>query len=75
MYRYIVLQAGINQVGGGINWAAGPYASGGWETGVLPTLNQVGSMYQQWIRPFGTHIPARTTRPVTEGGPWTDYGG
>ena len=66
MYRYIVLQAGINQVGGGINWAAGPYASGGWETGVLPTLNQVGS-YVSAVDPAIRNTYPSTSYPTGDG--------
>lgn len=46
LFRYTVLQAGINRTGGGVNWAAGPYANGGWETGVRTTLAAVGDYVQ-----------------------------
>ena len=46
MFRMTVLRAGVNSTdGGGVNWAAGPYAGGGWETGVLEQMQQIGS----WI--------------------------
>lgn len=43
MFRYTVLQAGANTDGGGVQWATGPYAGGGWETGVDTTMRQVGT--------------------------------
>ena len=42
LYRYTVFQAGSNTDGGGVLWAAGPYADGGWETGVLDRLQKTG---------------------------------
>ena len=75
MYRYIVLQAGINQVGGGITGLLAPMRMAAGKRVYCRRSIRSEVMYQQWIRPFGTHIPARTTRPVTEGGPWTYYGG
>jgi alpha-L-fucosidase len=42
MFRYTVLQAGSNTDGGGVIWAAGPYAGGGWETGVLDRMQKTG---------------------------------
>ncbi len=52
MYRYTVLQAGANIDGGGVTWAASPYADGVWETGVLPAMMQVGN----YIRPIRRSI-------------------
>ena len=66
MYCYIVLQAGINQVGGGISWAAGPYANGGWETGVLPMLNQVGT-YVSAVDPAIRNTYPSTYYPTGDG--------
>ena len=43
LYRYTVFQAGSNTDGGGVLWAAGPYADGGWETGVLERLQKTGA--------------------------------
>ncbi|MDF3290183.1 alpha-L-fucosidase [Streptomyces silvisoli] len=47
MFRYTVLQAATNSDGGGMAWAAGPYAGGGWEPGVMPALQQVGTWIDQ----------------------------
>lgn len=44
MFRYTVLQAGSNTDGGGVIWAAGPYAGGGWETGVLDRMKRTGKL-------------------------------
>ncbi len=44
--RYIILQAGTNTAGGGVQLAAGLYADGGWETGVRDTLLGVGKVFR-----------------------------
>lgn len=59
MFRYTVFQAATNSAGGGIAWATGPYADGGWEPGVMPTLQQLGS----WIYSIRESIFG--TRPST----------
>lgn len=53
MFRLNVLRAGVNSTdGGGVNWASGPYAGGGWETGVLEQMQQLGA----WIAPIRPSI-------------------
>lgn len=53
MFRMTVLRAGVNSTdGGGVNWASGPYAGGGWETGVLEQMQEIGS----WIAPIRASI-------------------
>ncbi len=53
MFRLTVLRAGVNSTdGGGVNWASGPYAGGGWETGVLEQMQQLGA----WIAPIRPSI-------------------
>jgi hypothetical protein len=44
MFRYTVMQAGANTEGGGVIWAAGNYAGGGWETGVGETMDRIASL-------------------------------
>ena len=46
MFKYVVLQAGTNTDGLGVQWAAGPYpgVGGGFETGVLSTMVSVGNL-------------------------------
>ncbi len=43
IFRYTVLMAGVSNSAGGAAWAAGPYAGGGWEPGVLTTMQAVGA--------------------------------
>jgi hypothetical protein len=52
MFRYTVLQAGVNTDGGGVQWAAGPYAGGGWETGVDETMRKVAG----YLRPIAASL-------------------
>ena len=64
MFRYTVLQAGANTYGGGMQWAAGPYAGGGWETGVAETMDKFAG-YLKPVAPVdqGHHSPAKPSRP------------
>jgi hypothetical protein len=41
IFRYTVLKAGIIRSAGGTAWGAGNYPEGGWETGVLETMQAV----------------------------------
>jgi len=59
LFRYTVLEAGANTVGGGVAWATGPYAGKGWGTGVLDTLIKVGKL----IEPIASSI--KQTLPST----------
>jgi len=52
IFRYTVAKAGITGSDGGTTWAAGPYAGGGWETGVLNTMQTVAA----YIAPIGASI-------------------
>jgi len=52
MFRYSVLQAGANHEGGGVQWAAGNYAGGGWETGVDETMTKLAS----YVKPVAAAI-------------------
>lgn len=52
MFRYTVLQAGANTLGGGMQWAAGPYVGGGWEPGVEETLRQ----FAAYLKPVASSI-------------------
>lgn len=38
LYRYTVLQASANSLGGGVHWAAGTYTDTTWEKGVYETM-------------------------------------
>jgi len=52
MFRYTVLQSGANTRGGGMQWAAGPYAGGGWEPGVAETMTKFAS----YLKPVAASI-------------------
>jgi hypothetical protein len=52
IFRYTVLMAGVSNSAGGAAWAAGPYPGGGWEPGVLTTMQAVGA----YIAPIGRSI-------------------
>ena len=61
MFRMTVLRAGVNSnTGGGVNWAAGPYPGGGWETGVLPSMKQVGALIQPIRRSICNTLPSQS---------------
>lgn len=71
MFRMTVLRAGVHSdTGGGVKWAAGPYAGGGWETGVLSTMEQVGTFIQPIRRSICNTLPSRSW--VTPGGATID---
>ena len=61
MFKYVVLQAGTNTDGLGVQWAAGPYPGigGGFETGVVSTMTSVGNL----IAPIASSI--KNTLPST----------
>ncbi len=71
MFRYTVLQAATNTDGGGMAWAAGPYAGGGWEPGVLPALQQIGGWIDQ-IRESVLGTRPSTSYPTKAGTRITD---
>ena len=66
LFRYTVLEAACNTDGGGTCWAAGPYVGGGWEQGVLSTLQQVGQWYAQRREALAGTRPS-TSYPVVSG--------
>ena len=57
LYRYLVLQCGCNTDGFGVQWAAGPYAGGGWEDGVAETMTTIG----RYVEAAGPSV--RLTKP------------
>ena len=65
MFRHTVLQAGSNTDGGGILWAAGPYAGGGWETGVLDRMKRVGELIRPVERSIKNTYPSASWRTAT----------
>ncbi|SCF25895.1 discoidin domain-containing protein [Micromonospora mirobrigensis] len=60
LFRYTVLQAGTNTVGGGVKWAAGPYAGGGWENGVASTMRKVNSYLAPVARSVKNTFPSES---------------
>ncbi|TWU34602.1 Alpha-L-fucosidase [Novipirellula aureliae] len=46
MYKFTVLQAGVNEEGGGVAWAIGPYPTKtiSWNSGVLSGMTDLGAM-------------------------------
>ncbi len=66
MFRYTVLQAGVNTLGGGMQWAAGPYAGGGWEPGVEETMRT----FAGYLKPVARSLKgtlASTAFPTQKG--------
>lgn len=66
MFRFTVLRAGTCLDGGGVFWAAGPYPGGGWEDGVLSTMQRLG----EYIAPVASAIKntyASTSYPTPTG--------
>lgn len=66
MFRYTVLQAGSNTDGGGTLWAAGPYAGGGWESGVLDRMKKTGELIKPVERAIQNTYPS-TSYPTAPG--------
>ena len=66
MFRYTVLEAGANTVGGGVAWATGPYAGKGWGTGVLDTLIKVGKLIEPIASSIKQTLPS-TSYPTISG--------
>jgi hypothetical protein len=66
MFRYTVMQSGANTEGGGVIWAAGNYAGGGWETGVDETMSKLAS-YIKPIAPALKNVYASTSWPTAPG--------
>ncbi len=66
MFRYTVLQAGANHEGGGVQWAAGNYPGGGWETGVEEVMDKLAS-YIKPIAPSLKNVFASTSWPTAQG--------
>jgi len=46
MLRFTVLQAGVNTLGGGTQWAVGPYYGGGWENGVAEVMQRLADLME-----------------------------
>lgn len=66
MFRYTVMQAGANTEGGGVIWAAGNYAGGGWETGVGESLDRIATLMKP-IAPSLKNVYPSTSYPTPGG--------
>ena len=66
IFRYTVLQAGSNTDGGGTLWAAGPYAGGGWESGVMDRMKKTGQLIKAVERSIKNTYPS-TSYPTAPG--------
>ena len=66
MFRYTVMQAGANTEGGGVIWAAGNYAGGGWETGVGEALDRIATLMKP-IAPSLKNVYPSTSYPTPGG--------
>ena len=66
IFRYTALMAGVSKSAGGPAWAAGVYPGGGWEPGVLSTMQAVGA----YIAAVGPSIKNTyaSTAYITPGG-------
>ena len=66
MFRYTVMQAGVNTEGGGVIWAAGNHAGGGWETGVEETMDRLASLIEP-IAPSLRNVDVSSSYPTPPG--------
>ncbi len=66
MLRYTVLQAGVNTLGGGVQWAVGPYYGGGWETGVAEVMQKLADLMEP-IREAVRGVVASEAFPTRDG--------
>lgn len=66
IFRFTVLQAGVNTDGLGVQWATGPYCGGGWEDGVMDTMTKVGAYINRISRSVKRTYPS-TSYPTADG--------
>ena len=66
MYKYTVLQAGVNEEGGGVAWAMGPYADGSWNKGLLSAMTELGAMIDNVGESIKSTVPSDSW-PTAEG--------
>lgn len=66
MLRFTVLQAGVNTLGGGMQWAVGPYYKGGWEHGVAEVMQKLADLMTP-IREAVCGVVASEAFPTRDG--------
>ncbi|TWU34601.1 Alpha-L-fucosidase [Novipirellula aureliae] len=60
MYKYTVLQAGVNEEGGGVAWAIGPYPTKtiSWNKGILSGMTGLGTMIDDVGESIKSTVPS-----------------
>ncbi|MGL1890334.1 MAG: discoidin domain-containing protein [Spirochaetaceae bacterium] len=68
MYKYTVLQAGVNEEGGGVAWSMGPYPTTtvSWNEGILSGMTGLGSMIDEVGESIKSTVPSDSW-PTAEG--------
>jgi hypothetical protein len=68
MYKYTVLEAGVNEEGGGVAWAIGPYPTTtiSWNSGVLSGMTGLGAMIDEVGESIKGTVPSDSW-PTAEG--------
>jgi hypothetical protein len=68
MYKYTVLEAGVNEEGGGVAWAIGPYPTTtiSWNNGLLSGMTDLGAMIDEVGESIKGTVPSDSW-PTAEG--------
>lgn len=68
MYKYTVLEAGVNEEGGGVAWALGPFPTPtiSWNSGVLSGMSGLGAMIEEVGESISGTVPSDSW-PTAEG--------
>ena len=66
MYKFTVMQAGVNEEGGGVAWAIGPYPDGSYNSGVLSGMIDLGNLIDEVGESIKNTIPSDSW-PTAEG--------
>ncbi len=68
MYKYTVLEAGVNEEGGGVAWAMGPYPTTtiSWNSGILSGMTGLGTMIDEVGESIKGTVPSDSW-PTAEG--------
>jgi acetyl esterase/lipase len=68
MYKYTILQAGVNEEGGGVAWAMGPYPTTtiSWNSGILSGMTGLGNMINEVAESIKGTTPSDSW-PTAEG--------
>ncbi|MBU2950943.1 T9SS type A sorting domain-containing protein [Tamlana agarivorans] len=68
MYKYTVLEAGVNEEGGGVAWAIGPYPTTtiSWNSGIVAGMTGLGTLIDAVAESIKSTIPSDSW-PTPEG--------